>query len=926
MLRPLWLLGVDRWLDSRGGSDPTLEFLGLKLRLRDLLGHGVLRYHPRVLDAWVRGRLPAVRAKFERSETVKRHHGHYPLPVVLGTASVQCLAAKHLQSVFQGPGSLVIHGEGGCGKTSLACQIARWAMSDKPDERLLRDHPMLPVLLEPGVDLAAGWLPAIRERLVVRGGEEIDDDLLTQLLLKQRVLVVVDGFSEMAPSAQEAVTSGRRPAISALIVTSRHREDASLSATEILPQPIAEAQLEPFFRECLGPADRQLSLDELKSAVERLKLMAAGRAITPLLARLFAEQAIQHADADRRGDLPKTVPGLMLAWGAIALRELGRDAVAAVPELVKVLRQSKDVECRRLAAEALGVIGGDSGEIVPELCQVLAESPPADLRQSLAAALEAFGPEASAAARALIELLDHRDPEIQWTAVTALARVEDRDRPLDRTVLDLSGVAITDLEPLAVFPHLRELDLGTTGVTDLAPLAQLRELEVLRLPYFGFVGVWDLEPLRALERLRELDLDGTDVKDLDPLRGLDQLRALSLRYSYRNLEPLRNLPRLKRLALTEVSNLEPLADLSSLEVLDLGSSAISELTVLSGLSRLRELDLGNTAVRDLTPIGNHARLEKLNLAYTEVSDLTPLAGLGRLWHLDLRHSQLSDGDPLRHLRSLRVLRVGATGVSNLEPLEELTEIEELDLEETQVSDLTPIAGLRQLRVLNLRGAGKVSDLGPLRDLDDLRMLDLQKTGVSDLGPLRRLLRLRVLDLWRCSGVSDLGPLRGLTKIEKLDLQGCSISDLEPLRSLERLSYLDLAFTKVSDLEPLRALTGLRTLHLDNAPVTHLESLAGLSELGELGLGEAYTDLSPIQHLPIGILGISRWALEHLPPGLNGITVEPCEVDEVWEFGEDEVFQQEAQRRGIKLADGYWTGAWDNEKKSWRKLGEDTDNP
>jgi hypothetical protein len=41
---------------------------------------------------------------------------------------------------------LLIWGEGGSGKTSLACQLGRWALAEERSERLC-EHVMLPVLI-----------------------------------------------------------------------------------------------------------------------------------------------------------------------------------------------------------------------------------------------------------------------------------------------------------------------------------------------------------------------------------------------------------------------------------------------------------------------------------------------------------------------------------------------------------------------------------------------------------------------------------------------------------------------------------------------------------------------------------------------------------------------------------------------------------
>jgi hypothetical protein len=47
---------------------------------------------------------------------------------------------------------MLIRGEGGLGKTTLACQLALWSMADDPQERLILDRQAIPVLIEPGQD------------------------------------------------------------------------------------------------------------------------------------------------------------------------------------------------------------------------------------------------------------------------------------------------------------------------------------------------------------------------------------------------------------------------------------------------------------------------------------------------------------------------------------------------------------------------------------------------------------------------------------------------------------------------------------------------------------------------------------------------------------------------------------------------------
>src|SRR5712691_11594282 len=50
------------------------------------------------------------------------------------------------------------------------------------------------------------------------------------------------------------------------------------------------------------------------------------------------------------------------------------------------------------------------------------------------------------------------------------------------------------------------------------------------------------------------------------------------------------------------ADLSPLADLTSLEVLELPNSEVADVSPLSGLHRLRILDLGSTRVGDVAPL------------------------------------------------------------------------------------------------------------------------------------------------------------------------------------------------------------------------------------------------------------------------------------------------------------------------------------
>jgi hypothetical protein len=205
----------------------------MEVSLRGLVLLRLFQYHRRVLDAWVVRCLPLFRRRYQEKDMVRDRRSHVPAPLVLDGQDVAAPTPAQLGAVFaRGRGCLVIWGEGGAGKTSLACQLGHWAMADTPAERLCR-HRMLPVLLAQELAHTSAGSPAAALVEAVRGQLQAycDDmappsaELVEHLLRRRRILVIVDCLSELGPDAREAIRPGRAdfPAY-ALVVTSREAE------------------------------------------------------------------------------------------------------------------------------------------------------------------------------------------------------------------------------------------------------------------------------------------------------------------------------------------------------------------------------------------------------------------------------------------------------------------------------------------------------------------------------------------------------------------------------------------------------------------------------------------------------------------------------------------------------------------------------
>ena len=208
-----------------------------------------------------------------------------------------------------------------------------------------------------------------------------------------------------------------------------------------------------------------------------------------------------------------------------------------------------------------------------------------------------------------------------------------------------------------------------------------------------------------------LDLRGARISDIKPLADL--------------------LTIVRRIVLTDtqVSNIRPLANLSSLEWLELMGTPVSDIRPLANLSSLEWIELSGTPVSDIRPLANLSSLEWLGLWRTDVSDIEPLANLSSLECLGLGATQVSDIRPLANLFSLEWLALWGTEVSEIGPIENLSALERLDLSGTPVRDIEPLANLSALEQFHLQDT-LVSDIRPLADLPALKWVDLSRTPIS----------------------------------------------------------------------------------------------------------------------------------------------------------------------------------------------------
>ena len=427
---------------------------GMTISLRHLLLVGVLHHRPRVLDDWVSRHVGRARENFERKRTVEERSVHVPVPVHLDEATISELRGGDLRGVFgAGTGRLQIWGDGGSGKTSIACQIAGWAMADAPEQRPAL-HRMLPVLIERELDFEVGegkdpFTETVRGDLETLIEARVGDDLLGALLERRRVLVIIDHLSEMTEATRRRV----RPDVpdfpaAALIVTSRLEERLGDRPKAVLrPMRVTGDYLFEFMGAYLRARGvrEEFPDREFGRAGTRIAELVGEREVTVLLVKLYLDRLIEmpRRGGDLDKEMPESIPSLMLQY----LNDINR----AIPDEVRcderaVHRDAEAVAWACLEERFRPGLGSIDRSVVPKLAAVQAASEMERLAylETRLRLIETVEPE-------LEQVRFLLDPVAEYLAGLHLVREHGQDEAAWRSLLERLDAAEGGLEAIRGF-------------------------------------------------------------------------------------------------------------------------------------------------------------------------------------------------------------------------------------------------------------------------------------------------------------------------------------------------------------------------------------------------------------------------------------------------------------------------------------------
>jgi internalin A len=451
----------------------------------------------------------------------------------------------------------------------------------------------------------------------------------------------------------------------------------------------------------------------------------------------------------------------------------------------------------------------------------------------------AFVPPLATAGADAGEAIQFNDPALEAIVRKQLNKPEGGITPGDAAALEWldanadpnapESARVRDISALRHFVNLVGIKLDNNLVSDISVLTKLpnlRELWLLENPLSS------LEPLGSLTKLVKLGFNCgmRDISFLGSLTNLEELRVDGCRELPKEIVGLKKLKVFCSLG-GELADISLLAQIPTLEVVDVSWNLVTDLTPLANLP-LVELYLQGNPIGDFTPIkALYPNLLGRNFEYIEyaqpenpgavITFPDPVMEMKVRKAMNIPEGDITAGDAakittldIRNEWSQQIPR--EIMVKNLQGIECFINLRELSAMFNDISDISALSGLKQLRGLDM-GGNPIGDISALSSLINLERLTLFGGLFKDVNPLAGLTSLNFLNL---GGIQlyDISPLAGLTKIDNLYLGGCGIDDISALTGMTKMLRIELQDNYISDLSALGGMASLAALKLANNPV------------------------------------------------------------------------------------------------------------
>ncbi len=344
-IRPSWLFRLFAWMDTEESRFQKVRLVGTIFLF---LGQRYL-FSKRVLRAEFTNELLIDRVKktFEDKGTASERLQYIQVPILINGISESELTVNRLRSLFDpDPTVLFVRGEGGIGKTSLLCHIARTSMALTSNKRTVSDHCLIPVLIEAKhlpdsgkVELAA----LVKRELENLTGRVSKISLLMTRKLSEHglVLILLDGISELPKVARMALLPNNSSiALRRVVYSGRQLFEMDGMTTGIIdPQKIPAQRLFGFIEEYLVAHGQRnkFSTSDLFDICGKFVGITGERPMTPGVVTLFAAMLSNLDKLPLVSQLLTSIPRIVLTYTNQVYRNIETESVM-IAELSRAIK------------------------------------------------------------------------------------------------------------------------------------------------------------------------------------------------------------------------------------------------------------------------------------------------------------------------------------------------------------------------------------------------------------------------------------------------------------------------------------------------------------------------------------------------------------------------------------------------------------
>lgn len=411
---------------------------------------------------------------------------------------------------------------------------------------------------------------------------------------------------------------------------------------------------------------------------------------------------------------------------------------------------------------------------------------------------------------------------------------------------------------------------------------------------FDIITDHDLSKLKELKNLQSLDilecfLDDEDVKVIGELTSLQKL-SLTGNTDITDVSPLNNLTSLTylRLDLTNTKDINCLDKLVNLETLSISGTDVPDVSVVATYSKLETFDMSSLENLDESTINLPSSIEVLNCSYDKLSKIDFVSSAESITSLNASNNEISDIKPLDILKSLWDLNLASNNISDISSIH-CSSLNSLNLTDNQIADISVLSankkGPYQLRI----GCNQISDISPLKDNSGLGIVELNNNKITDISALCECFKIYSLDI-SYNQIADISPIAtidnltifkacnnlivDITPIKSspllkdqtftLDLSNNRIQSVEPLRGFKS-EVIYLSNNEISDISVLATCENLKCLKINNNKVSDITSLFALKQLNILEVvSNPIADLGNLSMNPDTLFGFSTFRVSYTP--------------------------------------------------------------